>query len=336
VGEELEDQRPPCEAGMEPAWAVILAVLAAALPSLLLVLILYSYSRRLWRQYFVTEPEPVPIDRRDAALKRSALMASLWRSSIPLRAFQWSEHPSHVITALEHGWPAFAFSYAASAMGAFAGPVHQMWEMCASCSSMKFCAPEITWTTSQEECMQQVRLNPGLRSNKDGCVLPVQALQTALPLPGPLLGPCPYPQESYFELSILASGTELSSGHSSLAGSERVKLIAQTLTSDRYQRGQSLREVNDSEFCRKVNCQLKEDENQLTSQNLTSSENEQEAEAGQVGDDPMLQKPDQVNWDELLSVGLAGADAPPFRLLGFDPGSVGFLSADGHCYVNGQ
>jgi hypothetical protein len=182
----------------------------------------------------------------------------------------------------------------------------------------------------------QVRLNPGLRSNKDGCVLPVQALQTALPLPGPLLGPCPYPQESYFELSILASGTELSSGHSSLAGSERVKLIAQTLTSDRYQRGQSLREVNDSEFCRKVNCQLKEDENQLTSQNLTSSENEQEAEAGQVGDDPMLQKPDQVNWDELLSVGLAGADAPPFRLLGFDPGSVGFLSADGHCYVNGQ
>jgi hypothetical protein len=158
VGEELEDQRPPCEAGMEPAWAVILAVLAAALPSLLLVLILYSYSRRLWRQYFVTEPEPVPIDRRDAALKRSALMASLWRSSIPLRAFQWSEHPSHVITALEHGWPAFAFSYAASAMGAFAGPVHQMWEMCASCSSMKFCAPEITWTTSQEECMQQVSI----------------------------------------------------------------------------------------------------------------------------------------------------------------------------------
>jgi hypothetical protein len=68
VGEELEDQRPPCEAGMEPAWAVILAVLAAALPSLLLVLILYSYSRRLWRQYFVTEPELVAQQHPAASL----------------------------------------------------------------------------------------------------------------------------------------------------------------------------------------------------------------------------------------------------------------------------
>lgn len=284
----------------------------------------------------------MPIDRRDAALKRSALMASLWRSSIPLRAFQWSEHPSHVITALEHGWAAFAFSYAASAMGAFAGPVHQMWEMCGSCSAMKFCAPEITWTSqSSEECMQQIRLNPGLRSNKDGCVLPVQALQTALPLPGPVLGPCPYPQESYFELSVLASGNELSSEHSSLAGSERVKLIAQTLTSDRYQRGQSLGEFTDAEFCRKINSQMKsdvgvEDGKQMCSKNMTSSENEQEGNGEQLGDESMLQKADQIDWDELLSVGLAGADAPPFRLSGFDPGSVGFLSADGQCYVNGQ
>lgn len=330
---------------MEPAWAVTLAVLAAALPALLLVFIIYSYSRRLWRKYFVKEPEPVPIDRRDAALKRSALMASLWRSSIPLRAFQWSEHPSHVITALEHGWPAFAFSYATSAMGAFAGPVHQMWEMCGSCSAMKFCAPEITWTSlSSEECMQQIRLNPGVRSNKDGCVLPVQALQTALPLPGPVLGPCPYPQESYFELLVLASGNELISEHSSLAGNERVKLIAQTLTSDRYQRGQSFGGFNDTEFCRKVNSPLNSnadveyDKNGISSNSvLTGSENEQDGDNhGHLGDESMLQKVEHIDWDELLSVGLAGADAPPFRLLGFDPGSVGFLSADGQCYVNGQ
>lgn len=233
-------------------------------------------------------------------------------------------------------------------MGAFAGPVHQMWEMCSSCSAMKFCAPEITWTSP--ECLQQIRLNPGLRSNKDGCVLPVQALQTALPLPGPVLGPCPYPQESYFELLILASGNELSSEHSSLAGSERVKLIAQTLTSDRYQRGQSLGEFNDAEFCRKVNTQLKnnnirdnnnvvelDDEKNLSSKNLTGGENEEGlGEGEQLESANVLHKVEQIDWDELLSVGLAGAEAPPFRLLGFDPGSVGFLSADGQCYVNGQ
>jgi len=189
---------------------------------------------------------------------------------------------------------------------------------------MKFCAPETTWT---EDCLQQIRLNPGLRSNKDGCVLPVQALQTALPLPGPVLGPCPYPQESYFELLVW---NELSSEHSSLAGSERVKLIAQTLTSDRYRHGL------DSEFCRQLkknNNKVAEldDEKNLSSKNLT---------AEQDGGDGELESSDKVNeqvdWDELLSVGLAGAEAPPFRLLGFDPGSVGFLSADGQCYVNGQ
>lgn len=185
------------------------------------------------------------------------------------------------------------------------------------------------------ECLQQIRLNPGLRSSKDGCVLPVQALQTALPLPGPILGPCPYPQDAYFELCILASGNELSSEHSSLAGSERVKLIAQALTSDRYQRGQSLTEFNDIEFCRKLDTQLKgnadlDNEKNLSSKHLTAPKNEQE------GDLEHSSEVDQIDWDELLSVGLAGAEAPPFRLLGFDPGSVGFLSADGQCYVNGM
>lgn len=289
---------------MEPAWAITLAVLAAFLPSLLLVLFLYFLTKRLWQKYCAPAKEPIPIDRRDAALQRSALMASLWRSSVPLRAFQWSDHPSHVITALEHGWAAFAFSYATSAMTSLLAD--QMWEICSTCNAMKFFPPEITWT---EDCLQQIRLNPGVRSNKDGCVLPVQALQTALPVPGPLLGPVPYPQEAYFEMVVW---NEMSSECSSMAGSERVKLIAKTVTaSDRYRQNGDHGEVVDEK-------------------DLSSKEGEQEEEEeGEKGDE-------EVDWDELLSVGLAGAEAPPFRLLGFDPGSVGFLSADGQCYVNGM
>lgn len=330
---------------MEQSWTIALVVIAAALPGLLLLLLILGYAKKLYRTHCIAASEPAPIDRRDAALKRSAQMSSLWRSNIPLRAFHWTEHASHVVTAVEHGWAAFAFSYAASARGAFAGPVHQMWEMCSSCAAMKFCVPEISWIASGAgEYMQQIRLNPGIRSNKDGCVLPVQALQTALPLPGPQLGPFPYPQDAYFEISILAAGNEFSSEHSSLAGSERVKLIAESITSDRYQKGQSLTDLNGSEFCRKLDAELRgiadqKNETRVELSHQAGANRIQVGEAGQPGDvdcPSLFHKVDQIDWDELLSVGLAGAEAPPFRLLGFDPGSVGFLSADGQCYVNGK
>ena len=339
---------------MEQAWSIIMLTLAAAFPSLLVILIIKAYAKWLWQKYFTEESVAAPVDRRNAALKRSAEMASLWRTIVPLRAFEWSEHPSHVISALEHGWTAFAFSYPASAMGAFAGPVHQMWEMCISCASMKFCAPEITWIpgpgSGEYNYMQRIRFNPGLRSNKDGCVLPVQALQTALPLPGPVLGPSPFPQDAYFEICILASGNELSLEHGSLAGSERVKLIAESITSEVYDKKRQGLPTQQSHGAELSHIKVEGGElnriNDVKKDTLLESDHTPELDlhvqlgkvcppSDQSNFENSFQKVLPIDWDQLLSVGLAGAEAPPFRLLGFDPGSVGFLSADGQCYVNG-
>lgn len=323
---------------MEPSWAISITVLAALLPSSLLLLLLYALTKRfllplvLPSQAPSSQSQSAPSSRRHAALQRSALMASLWRSHLPLRAFHWSDHPSLVLTALEHGWPAFPFSYAASALAAFvAGPVHQMWDMCGACTSLKFLPPEMGWVRHRdqdrddrevwdhESCLhlQQVRLNPGLRGNKDGCVLPVQAVQTALPLPGPVLGPCPFPQEAYFEVVVVASGTarsEPAMGSERSERGERVKLIAKSVTMSTED---STQHVEDRE------------------KDLEDGGEELEAVGTPGETNPEMDPGEEIDWDELVSVGLAGAEAPPFRLLGFDPGSVGFLSADGQCYVNG-
>jgi hypothetical protein len=38
----------------------------------------------------------------------------------------------------------------------------------------------------------------------------------------------------------------------------------------------------------------------------------------------VVEHADDIDWDELLAIGLAAADAPPFRLPGFEPSSIGF------------
>ncbi|CAK9198627.1 unnamed protein product, partial [Sphagnum troendelagicum] len=316
----------------DPSWAVILPVAAAVLPSILLLLLLLAYIRKLWRAAQSARESELVIDQREAALLRSARMASLWRASRPVRAFNWSEHPSHVMTAVEHGWAAFAFSYSAPPATWFSNAqlaashqyhhhhhhhqhLHQqvsMWGLCHACAnSIKFREPENTWNTGGAgEYMQQIRLNPGVTrlSTHHGCVMPVQAVQTAMPLPGPTLGPCPYPQESYFEVSILAVGNEYSFGHSSLTGSER---------------------CDDDELKGTVG-------SELTTTTVVHVVDSLRVRGGASLFPRVVEHADDIDWDELLAIGLAAADAPPFRLPGFEPSSIGFLSADGQCYVNGQ
>ncbi len=422
----------------DPSWAVILPVAAALLPSILLLLLLLAYIRKLWRAAQSARESELVVDQREAALLRSARMASLWRASRPVRAFNWSEHPSHVMTAVEHGWAAFAFSYSAPPATWFSNAqlaashqyhhhhhhqhLHQqvsMWGLCHACAnSIKFREPENTWNTGGAgEYMQQIRLNPGVTrlSTHHGCVMPVQAVQTAMPLPGPTLGPCPYPQESYFEVSILAVGNEYSFGHSSLTGSERVKLIAKAVTtSDSYNHhhqpiatsactttttvtpppppplhSQRTASCNPNEFCnatadhhycRKLGADTVakasattlngDHSNKLENARVDMSrcvgattggvKNETATKSavndtgcdddelkGTVGSElttttvvhvvdslrvrggaslfpRVVEHADDIDWDELLAIGLAAADAPPFRLPGFEPSSIGF------------
>ncbi|KAH6782235.1 SPla/RYanodine receptor domain-containing protein [Perilla frutescens var. frutescens] len=120
-------------------------------------------------------------------------------------AFSWADHPSLVTEAVENGWSRFAFAAfisspsvksARSLLGACAaGDDHESgveigWEVC----------------EGSADFMQKIRLNPnvkkGVVSSSTGSA--AAAIRAALPLPGPNLGNSSFPQEAYFEVTILS------------------------------------------------------------------------------------------------------------------------------------
>ena len=72
---------------------------------------------------------------------------------------------------------------------------------------------EISWEVcnGSAEYMQKIRLNPGLKfknvlhTNNFSNMTVASVIRTALPLPGPPLGNYAFPQEAYFEITILCS-----------------------------------------------------------------------------------------------------------------------------------
>jgi hypothetical protein len=68
---------------------------------------------------------------------------------------------------------------------------------------------EISWEVCQgsNEFMQKIRLNPGLKmcQNNTSTTSVASVIRTSLPLPGPSLGNHAFPQEAYFEITILYS-----------------------------------------------------------------------------------------------------------------------------------
>ncbi|KAK8472989.1 hypothetical protein PHAVU_001G024000 [Phaseolus vulgaris] len=92
---------------------------------------------------------------------------------------------------------------------------------------------EISWEVcnGSAEYMQKVRLNPELKkvlhSNNSSNMSVASVIRTALPLPGPPLGNYAFPQESYFEITILCSGV---ANHELVVGKkegEKTKLLIQ-------------------------------------------------------------------------------------------------------------
>ncbi|KAG5613051.1 hypothetical protein H5410_024332 [Solanum commersonii] len=111
------------------------------------------------------------------------------------QSFNWSDHPSLVTDAVENGWSRFAFtsfapsssirSSARSILGSCVGENDMSWEICQDSSDF----------------MQKIRFNSGVRKHNRSSKSSV--VKTYLPLPGPHLGNSSFPQESYFEITIL-------------------------------------------------------------------------------------------------------------------------------------
>ncbi|GKV04584.1 hypothetical protein SLEP1_g16728 [Rubroshorea leprosula] len=134
--------------------------------------------------------------------------------------FNWADHPSLVTEAVENGWSRFGFtSYIPSP-----STRSNLLGICAAGEYGRGNDVEVSWEVCQgsEDFMQKIRLNSGLK--KAGATQhstgAAAAIRTALPLPGPPLGDSAFPQEAYFEITILYCRRR----DNDLEG-ERIKLI---------------------------------------------------------------------------------------------------------------
>ncbi|KAH9297274.1 hypothetical protein KI387_028956 [Taxus chinensis] len=260
-------------------------------------------------------------------LKHSNRVASVWRNSdryghhYPLRVFKWNENPSLISEAVEHGWALFGFTktFGATSPSNFYGPYD-------SFSHGEGVEPEISWEMGPGvDYLQKIRLNPGLPSKENtNFHVPVQSVQTAFPLPGPPLGALSFPQEAYFEITILAENVEhiASLGLSKrFEEDEEVKLISQSFNSeDHLQHISSEMTPTNSSRKYKVGVAAKKS----PGSNSKGLDNHFQ-----------LNGMDPASIPKVISLGLAVGGTALHRLTGCEPGSVGFHST-GLVFLNGM
>ncbi|KAL3505135.1 hypothetical protein ACH5RR_034976 [Cinchona calisaya] len=126
----------------------------------------------------------------------------------------WADHPSLVTDAVENGWSRFAFTTYTSSLSPSVRSTNRSM-LLGSCATAtgdhhdrEKLDVEISWEVCQgsADFLQKIRLNSRLRkiSNSNSLIMVAKsAIRTALPLPGPPLGNSAFPQEAYFEITIL-------------------------------------------------------------------------------------------------------------------------------------
>ncbi|KAM7280811.1 hypothetical protein ACFE04_007945 [Oxalis oulophora] len=109
------------------------------------------------------------------------------------KLFNWSDHPSLITDAIENGWSRFGFTR-----------LHEMDDHAREVVEL-----EVSWEISPgpADFMQKIRINPGLDkvNNVSNNLSAASVIRAALPLPGP---PLAFPQDAYFEITILRDGNE--------------------------------------------------------------------------------------------------------------------------------
>ncbi|KAL2318515.1 hypothetical protein Fmac_032391 [Flemingia macrophylla] len=126
--------------------------------------------------------------------------------------FNWDDHPYLVVDAVENGWSRFAFtSYKSNMATPSKRSTSTFLGACAAGEHGRKSEAEISWEVcnGSAEYMQKIRLNPGLKkilhTNNSSSMSVASVIRTSLPLPGPALGNHAFPQEAYFEITILSS-----------------------------------------------------------------------------------------------------------------------------------
>lgn len=147
--------------------------------------------------------------------------------------FSWADNPVLISEAVEHGWSRFAFSGHNMSSPSTRS---KLLALCATGDQVRDNGADISWEVSlgSAEFMQKVRLNAGMKKANIDTTPPLgvsSVTQTSLPLPGPPLGNTSFPQEAYFEITILSfrdgDGRKVKERK---AEGEKVKLIQEAVS----------------------------------------------------------------------------------------------------------
>ncbi|XP_071686335.1 uncharacterized protein [Rutidosis leptorrhynchoides] len=247
--------------------------------------------------------------------------------------FSWSDNPSLVTDAIENGWSRFAFTNFNSSPSI--GSNKSFLGYCGSagaairadCTSgtgtRKELEPvEISWEVCRgsADFMQKIRLNPGFNkvmTSSGFSITALSVIKSALPLPGPDLGnSSPFPQEAYFEITILSTYEDEIVRVYKEEG-EKIKLIQENHVGEKIS-SESLVHVTS------VNSN-----NGINTRGVNGKIEELKGRNG--GKDIVEGK---MEMSIVLSVGLAGGGSLPLKVPGSYPGSVGFNS-DGSVFLEG-
>ncbi|EOA20972.1 hypothetical protein CARUB_v10001307mg [Capsella rubella] len=118
--------------------------------------------------------------------------------------FLWTDHPALVTEAVENGWTRFGFLVHATApLVTASSPGSVLLGLCTTAGSENP-GVVITWEVSNGsvEFTQTIKFNQALKDTVNA-KNPLMVLRAALPLPGPQLLSSTFPQEAYFEITIL-------------------------------------------------------------------------------------------------------------------------------------
>ncbi|MBA0865768.1 hypothetical protein Goshw_015192 [Gossypium schwendimanii] len=216
--------------------------------------------------------------------------------------FNWADHPSLITDAVENGWSRFGFTKYTSSPSTRSS----LLGLCAAGDHGRGNDVEVNWEVCQgsADFMQKIRLNSGSKKGtlSHHSMEAASVIRTALPLPGPPLGNSAFPQEAYFEITILYCPGDNRESSGKLSEGEKTKLI------------------------------------QENSNSKASSESLVHAIGGHdfnTIDELKLATIDDGKGEAvMLSVGLTAGDSLPLKLPGSYPGSIGFNS-DGSVYLDG-
>ncbi|KAI3994539.1 hypothetical protein MKX01_028283 [Papaver californicum] len=244
------------------------------------------------------------------------------RGGLPVKPlFNWSNYPSLVTEAVEYGWSRFAFTGYMQSLSYSTSTARSV--LLGLCSSGDYfhgsreSEAEISWEicNGSVDFMQKIKLNSGV--NKKGIIgssLPLGAssvIKTALPLPGPSLGNYSFPQEAYFEITILsmneADDNDVNFKGCEKGEGEKTKLMQETEDGSPSGRSDSLTHIT-----------------------ITSSiDSKRFEELKAIGS-----KEETKEEGIVMSLGLTVGGTLPSKPPGSYPGSIG-LNSNGSVYLEG-